>query len=71
MLMCLVHDILDSQKLKNNKIILNAEYFDLYELIIEIKDILLPQILNKNLKINIFMHPEFESFIYNDQMRLK
>ena len=39
MLMCLVHDILDSQKLKNNKIILNAEQFDLYELLIDVKDI--------------------------------
>jgi len=69
-LLFLINDVLDISKLEAGEINLDYTTFNLYETILNIKDMFEPQIKNKNLQF-IFKYNENIQKVYSDEQRIK
>ncbi|WP_072680275.1 HAMP domain-containing sensor histidine kinase [Arcobacter sp. LA11] len=69
-LLCLINDVLDVSKLEAKEVSLNYETIDFYKMMYEIKDMIEPQVLQKNLIFEFDCNLDID-FIYSDKNRIK
>ena len=69
-LLSMINSVLDVSKLEAKEVVLNLEKIDLYEIILEIKDMIEPQIKEKNLIFEL-RYDNSIKYIYSDKIKIK
>ena len=70
-LLKIINDILDISKIEANKMEFEKTYFSPVALVMEVKDLVESQFLEKNIKFYIEYEYPFPNVIYNDALRIK
>lgn len=69
-LLAIINDILDLSKIESGKLDVDAESFDLFQLLSKIASMLKPKVLEKNLDLVIDLAPEVPQYVIGDETRL-
>lgn len=70
-LLSIINDILDYSHLMNNSLKLEADYFEIEDLVDEIKELLHYKVEGKGIKFNITIDKKIPEYLYGDSLRLK
>jgi len=70
-LLQIINDILDISKIESGKIDLNETKFDLFVLLEEVCNHLMPAALKKDIKLKLFISNTTPKIVYGDDLRLK
>jgi len=70
-LLNIINDILDLSKIDAGKLILEAENFDLRDLVEEVLQVLTPNAYSKGIEVYQYISPDMPDLIVSDRLRLK
>lgn len=70
-LLSIINDILDYSNLMNNSLKLEADYFEIEDLVNQIKELLHYKIEGKGIKLKIDIDKNIPEYLYGDSLRLK
>ncbi len=70
-LLNLINQVLSLSKIEAGKTALNKKSFDLYKMLEELNEMFIPNIENKDIKLNIHKDENLQQFIYGDELKIR
>jgi signal transduction histidine kinase/ActR/RegA family two-component response regulator len=70
-LLCVINDILDFSKIEAGKVEIESIEFDLYGLVEELVELLVPAASRKGLELTCWLHPEVQPLVCGDPVRVR
>lgn len=70
-LLTLINDVLEMAKIESNQLSLNESRFDLYQMLVDLSEMLMPKARAKQLKLSVARSPGVPQFICSDETKLR
>lgn len=70
-LMTVITDILDFSKIEAGKLVINKDVFKIEKMMRQIRSIILPKVMDKDLKLHMYIDPDLPEEILGDGVRLQ